>query len=135
MILEAEENQIVFAIDGNRNDLRFDNLNDFIGIYIFRTTIIKNKFSKAYANRLENENNLNQAMQPLLMESSNDATSLPITKESQPTTSTKFADSSDYKKDQETSVLYIEIVNIIRKSFNNPNELCDRLRILFIIND
>lgn len=28
MILEAEENQIVFAIDANRNDLRFDNLND-----------------------------------------------------------------------------------------------------------
>lgn len=92
--------------------------------------IIKNKFSKAFANRLEDENNMNQAMQPLLKESLNNALSLSIAKQSRPMTTIKADDSKYIKKNQETSVLYIKNAKIIRKSFDNPNELCDRLRTL-----
>lgn len=77
--------------------------------------VIKNKFSKAYANRLEHENNLNQAMQPLFIELVNDTTPLSITKQSRPMTSTKVVDNKNCNREA---------------GFNNPNELCDRLRIL-----
>lgn len=69
-------------------------------------SIIKNKFNKAYANRLEQEDNLFQttSTSPLHpVESSNDATSLSITKHS---------------------------INITHNNPNNPNELCDKLRLL-----
>lgn len=91
---------------------------------------IKNKFSRACAIRLENENNLNHAMQPHQMKTSIEATSQAFTKEHESTPTTKFVDGSVHKKDQETSIQYIENGNNTRKSFNNPNELCERLRIL-----
>lgn len=74
--------------------------------------IIKNKFKEAYANRIEHENN--QLMHPTPMDSSNDAISQSIAKQSRPMTSskTKVDDSKNYK------------------SSNNANELCNRLRIL-----
>lgn len=50
--------------------------------------IIKNKFKEAYANRIEHENN--QTMQPISMDSSNDAIFLSIAKQYRPiTTSTR----------------------------------------------
>lgn len=77
--------------------------------------VIRKKFEKACMNRLEQENDVKQAMKPH-MESLNDATSLSIAKQSQPIT--------NYKKLQEIrSVQYI-------KNTNNPNELCNRLRMI-----
>lgn len=77
--------------------------------------IIKNKFKEAYANRIEHENN--QVMQPIPMVSSNDAISQTIAKQSRPmtTTTNKVHDSKNCM------------------SFNNVNELCNRLRILLSI--
>lgn len=60
--------------------------------------VIKNKFHKAYADRIEHENKLKQTIRPT-------------------TTSTKTsADKNNKEIDN----------NII--SFNNPNEMCERLR-------
>lgn len=72
--------------------------------------VIKSKFSKAKANRIEQENNLKQTMRPLLAVSS--------THSRPTTTSTKTADNKNRKD-----------INNIHFSFNNPNELCERLRI------
>lgn len=66
--------------------------------------VLKNKFKKALANRIESEKNQNQAMEPLIM-------STPIT---------KFADSNNNN---------IASTGI----FDNPNQLCDRLRTLFAL--
>lgn len=66
--------------------------------------IIRNKFKEAYANRIAHENN--QVIQTIPMDSSNEATSQTIVKQSRPMT-TKVVDNM---------------------SFNNVNELCDRLR-------
>lgn len=85
--------------------LREKNVSNEIKMKLATTrNVIRNKFSKAHANRLENENNLNQAMQPLLAESSNDATSQSIANQSQS----------------------MSRANVIV----NPNELCERLKIL-----
>lgn len=82
--------------------------------FVNTQNIIRNKFEKAYMNRIKHE-------QPLLMNSSIDGASLSTTKQSRAMKITaKVSDSKNYKKDLETSVLYI----------NNPNELCERLRIL-----
>lgn len=95
--------------------------------------IIKKKFGKAYANRLEQENDLIQAVHPLQTDSSNDATSLSIIKQPRTLTLIRDADinNNNCKQDHETSVQYIKNANIIRKSFINPNEMCDRLRKIF----
>lgn len=71
--------------------------------------VIMNKFSKAHANRLENENNLNLTMQPLLTDSSNDATSQLIA------TSTQSI--------------------VADNNIDDPNNLCERLKILLMNTD
>lgn len=77
--------------------------------------VIKNKFSKAYANRLDYENNL-------LIGSSNDATSLSIanpltTNDATSLSITNAITTTGDKNVPETSVI-------------NPNYLCDRLRFI-----
>lgn len=108
--------------------------------------VMKNKFEKAYTNRIEHEHNLNHAIEPLkalstaasstnesnspkedvslrnLSESKNMTQQLRLAKKSysnhaiksRPISSTKLVDNG----------------NIIREYSNNPNELCDRLRLL-----
>lgn len=76
--------------------------------------VIKNKFSKAYANRIEQEKKLKQTMRSLLAVSSTHSRAA--------TTSTKTTDNKNNKG-----------INHIHFSFNNPNELCERLRKLILI--
>lgn len=69
--------------------------------------VIRNKFKKACANRLEHEHDVDQAMKPFLMESSNEVTS-----------SSTAALTKNSK----------EVGN--EKKQYNSNELCERLRLL-----
>lgn len=112
-----------------------ENVSNEIKIKLAATQdVIKNKFSKAYANRIDGENNLNHVMQPLLMGSTNDATSLSNTKQSQPmTTKRKDADSKICKNNPDTSIPFIKNEKTIHISNDNPNELCDRLRMLLTL--
>lgn len=74
--------------------------------------VIRDKFKKAYANRLEHEHDADQTMKPFLMESSNEATSL-----STSSTSTLLKkDSKEVGRNEESQY--------------NSNELCKRLRLL-----
>lgn len=101
----------VTIMDENSASLQEKNeSNEITKKFIQTQNIIKKKFSKAYANRLENENNLNHVMQPILLETSNETDiSLSTAKQVGPMSTKQF-------------------VNINSKSFNDPNELCDRLR-------
>lgn len=74
--------------------------------------VLKNKFKKAVANRLAQENNLNQAMQPLVTDPLSDA------KQTRPASTTKVVDNNK-KREAKTSIDHID-----------PNKLCDRLKIL-----
>lgn len=81
--------------------------------------VLKNKFSKAYANRLEGENNLEEAMQPLLIGILNDETSVPLAKHSPPMRSMNV---DNREKKSGASIQNID------KFYNDPNELCEMLR-------
>lgn len=120
--------------------------------------VMKNKFEKAYTNRIEHETKLDQAIEPLkamsstasmnktesespkkdvslrnLSESKNIAQQLRLATKSYSnhamnsrpiaTSTTKIADSANVEKKPEND-------NIIRNYSDNPNELCDRLRLL-----
>lgn len=54
--------------EGNRS-------NEIMSKLLDTQNVMKNKFEKAYINRLEREHNINEAMQPLLITSSNEDTS------------------------------------------------------------
>lgn len=77
-------------------------------------SIIRKKFKKAYANRLEREHEVNQVMKPLI----------------EPSTSTKKYDMQPQhrqihaKNDSKRSVKYKLAIS------NEPNDLCNRLRII-----
>lgn len=76
--------------------------------FIATQNIIKNKYCKAYANRLEHENELKHTIQPIHMVSTNDAS----TTHSRPMSTTK------------------EIVVDINAENSNPNKLCEKMRLL-----
>lgn len=70
--------------------------------------VIRNKFQKACMNRIDHENKQNQAMEPLHIESSNN--------EKSSTTTTLIAKQVDCVNEE--------------KEPDDPNELCNRLRLL-----
>lgn len=119
--------------------------NEIMSELVSTQHVLKNKFKQALANRLNHENNLNQAMEPLrasiketetqdrddslrnLSILKNTASQLRLatksylkqTMESRPIPTMKLAD------DENVRILYNDNIHN-----NNPNELCDRLRLL-----
>lgn len=75
---------------------------DYSDKMVAAQNIIKEKFSKAFANRIINENNLNHVKQPLLMRISDDVSSLPVASS----------------------------LNVPETSIIKPNDICNRLRIV-----
>lgn len=92
--------------------------------------ILKSKFSKAYAFRVENEKNLNKTLQPLFTELSDDAIPISIANDSQSMLSKEVNVSKYHKKGLESSTLHSRIADFSHQFLNDPNVLCDRLRIL-----
>lgn len=131
-----------------RNETERNRSNKIMSEIVTTQNVLKNKFKQVLANRMEHENNLNRAMEPLrasikgtetheggdslrnLSVLKNTASQLRLatksylkTRPTSTTTMKKLADSENehIKKNK----------NIIHNNNNiNPNELCDRLRFL-----
>lgn len=112
--------------------------NEIISKIAATQNVIKNKFSKAIANRLEHEKNLNQTMQPLLTTSSDGVTSLKNESESLHDNSLRNLSNNNKNKTHQFRLATKSYLNhamqprpmITAKHDDNANELCDRLRLL-----
>lgn len=94
----------------NSTSLRGKNVSKEIKMKLAATrNVIMNKFNEAHANRIANEKNLNHAMQSLVVESTDDATIQSNAKQSQ-------------------------FMSTIKVVVDNPNKLCERLKILLKMN-
>lgn len=107
--------------------------NEIISKISATQNVLKNKFSKAIANRLEHEKNLNQTMQPHLA-----TTSLKNESESLHDNSLRNLSNNSKNKTQQFRLATKSYLNhaiqsrpmITAKHGDNANELCDRLRLL-----
>lgn len=153
MILEeSDTGALQNKNDGNRS-------NEIMSKLAATQNVMKSKFAKAYANRLEREYNLNQAMEPLMTSPINKSKSWKkddsLRNQSKPKKTarqlnlavqsysnhaiksrpmtTKLVDSEKEGEKIEHSISYSNIeknAHNIRKYFYDPNELCNRLRLL-----
>lgn len=91
--------------------------NAIITKLIATQNVMKNKFKKAYANRLEGESNLEQSMIPITALTSNEADSSKTVQ-------------NDSLRHSSTTKSYLSLKNPIDNTADEANELCDRLRLL-----
>lgn len=99
--------------------------------------VIKNKFEKAYTNRLINEHDVNRAMKPLTADPSSTSTSSSVDLESKNTdfslhnlSKTTTATNNSPPSHLATKNVSNHVIKTNEKKQHNPNTLCAILRIL-----
>lgn len=100
--------------------------------------VMKNKFKKAFANRVEREHNLKQSIAPLIASTTINVSDSPeesdslrnLSKTKNTTNQLRLATKSYSNHALDIKSRPMTTVNNIHSCFDDPNKLCDRLRLL-----